>query len=117
VKLKDLNPIFLDVQTTGPNPTAGTLLEMAWNRISGETVGFVLQQDLSGIPKRIRELTGLSDEEIQSGFPTEFVRQKLLDDLAGRSFAVIHYARFEFPFLQSFLPKTSHFKLFALTRS
>ncbi|MFN8789895.1 MAG: GIY-YIG nuclease family protein [Bdellovibrionales bacterium] len=70
-----------------------------------------MQQDRPRIPNRIRELTGLSDEEIQSGLPREVVRQRLQDDLAGRKFAIIHYARFEFPFLKSFFDQEIPFQI------
>jgi DNA polymerase-3 subunit epsilon len=117
--LKDLRVLALDCQATGANPAKGHLLEIGWvpARVSmPQTAAAVgLQSCLvrlpegSGIPPAVQRITGISEQQLSSALPPPIVWQHLLaaaDEItaAGHSAVcplVIHFARFEMPFLQN----------------
>jgi len=120
VSLKDLQVLVLDCQTTGSHPGNGHLLEIGWAAIRAGHVkdGFeqiagahlVALPGQATIPRHVARLTGISDDDLkQIPRPAE-VWEELVHAAgkvaaAGRaSFCptVIHFARFEEPFLRHF---------------
>ncbi len=102
--------LFLDCQTTGASPAAGgSLLEVGWT--VGDGSGFsdisfdsflIAQPDDQPIPGRIQMLTGITDEEMVSAIPPDLLYQHLMASikpLPKPLLCVMHYARFETPFL------------------
>lgn len=109
--------LVLDCQTTGSYPPKAHLLEIGWLRTravdqiktgAAPFKSFLVQlpQDHL-IPRHVARLTGISDDAMQSAMAPEDVRALLwdaahqiaaLEDLPACP-TVIHYARFEIPFL------------------
>ena len=118
VSLSELKILALDCQATGANPQKGHLLELGWmtarasakegfgtsgaqaylNRLPADEI----------IPRVVARITGISDETMASARSPQFIWQQLMD-AAGAVMAanqmtacptVIHFARFEEPFLR-----------------
>lgn len=107
-KLKD-SPVFvLDCQTTGASPRTGNLLEIAWKVTTASTVDeqissyLVEQPDGLEVPARIESLTGITNDDMVDATSPGRIIKAFREDLkkVSRSpICVIHYARFELPFL------------------
>ncbi len=110
--LVDHTCLFLDCQTTGASPaTGGNLLEVGWT--VGDGRGFsgvtpnsflVAQPEFEPIPARIQMLTGITDEEMVDAIASELLYEHLMSSVKALPkplLCVIHYARFETPFLNS----------------
>ncbi len=108
--LSEHNCLFLDCQTTGASPSSGgNLLEVAW--CSGSASGsfltevsshLIMQPDEEPIPLRIQSLTGITDDAMVDAIYSGELVQRLLTSEQPSSLprlCVIHYARFETPFL------------------
>jgi DNA polymerase-3 subunit epsilon len=121
INLTDLQILALDCQTTGANPEKGYLLEIGW--VQTRAAETVRPQDLPvksypvslppdvEIPKAVQRVTGISKETLGDTlpFPSADIWQKIVKT-AGRIAAadhmhrcptIIHYARFEAPFLRN----------------
>jgi DNA polymerase-3 subunit epsilon len=116
--LIDLRLLALDCQATGANPAKGHLLEIGWVPAcvsrpqtaadAGLQSHLVSLPGGSGIPSAVRRITGISEQQLSAALPPSVVWQHLLaaaDKItaAGHSALcplVIHFARFETPFLQ-----------------
>lgn len=100
---------FLDCQTTGPNPEKGALLELAWG-FDESTIASYLVQVPDGIPNRIQQLTGVTDEDMRKALAPDDVLGRFIDSLQNHGiaathsgddmYAIIHYAKFEERFLR-----------------
>jgi DNA polymerase-3 subunit epsilon len=96
---------LLDAQTTGANPARGHLLELAWGRYRADGPPSDLEAHLVAqsqpLPRRISALTGIQDSDLGEAWSLERVYRALQAAL-GQPPApvVIHYARFERPFLE-----------------
>jgi DNA polymerase III subunit epsilon len=118
ISLADLKILALDCQTTGANPQKGHLLEIAWLPACASApetqVNSALQSYLvrlpgqAAIPRAVQRITGISDQSLSSAVPSNLAWHHLLT-AAGETAAanhsaacplVIHFARFETPFLQ-----------------
>ena len=117
--LLELEILALDCQATGANPTRGHLLEMGWVRTRAslkysaeysDVRSYLIRlPDDAGIPRAVRRITGISEENLQSALSPGTAWQLLLaaagikssDHPEGFCPAVIHFARFEQPFLQA----------------
>ena len=118
IPLADWKIMALDCQATGANPARGHLLEVGWTGASSgssrETIISGAQSYLislpagAGIPRAVRRITGITREAQEGTKSPESVWQLLLS-VAGnhnldrwRAFCpvIIHFARFEIPFLQ-----------------
>jgi len=118
MNLEDLIVLFLDCQTTGANPQKGDVIEIGWARSDTFLYEEKPQQKMETyfvkapreqiIPKRIQTVTGICQENIASGMSAGEVWQKLvttaediaqLDDMETCP-VIIHYAKFEEPFLR-----------------
>jgi DNA polymerase-3 subunit epsilon len=116
--LSDLEILAFDCQATGANPARGHILEMGWTRTraslnhvdtnSGVQVYPVRLPADAIIPRAVQRITGISQETLETAVSAETVWQHLLAT-AGNTVSgvpgavcpmVIHFARFEAPFLQ-----------------
>jgi DNA polymerase-3 subunit epsilon len=119
VYLKDLEILTLDCQTTGANPDRGHLLEIGWLKIRASSLEkktadprpqahLVKLPDVVEIPRTVERITGISSEDLKTATAPNKIWNKLVQvsqDAAARNPnsqcpAVIHFARFEEPFLR-----------------
>lgn len=116
--LKTLEVLILDCQTTGGRAESANLLEVGWSRSSAATtvalnqlpvISYLVQLP-SGekIPPPVSRLTGISDIDLTDGWSIDTVWRRLHETARSISNAnrsqlcptVIHFARFERPFLR-----------------
>ena len=118
VDLAHTDVLVLDCQTTGGNPQKARLLEIGWARYRAvdpiETLtpaasSFLIQlSDESRIPAHVARLTGITDAHMQAARTPFEIRDMLWTEansiaaLNGLQTCptVIHYSRFELPFLK-----------------
>jgi DNA polymerase-3 subunit epsilon len=121
MNLADLEILVLDCQTTGANPQKGYLLEIGWlHTCAAESTGpqalpvesypVRLPPEVE-IPRAVQRVTGISKETFDRmrPLPSADIWQKLVKtagriaavDRMDRCPAVVHYARFEAPFLRN----------------
>jgi DNA polymerase-3 subunit epsilon len=103
MRLDDVDALFIDVQTTGATPAAGRILELAWGRgIEGPVEDAAVRGPADEIiPSRILKLTGLEPGDLTLAVAEEdvFARLRAVVEALPRPLAVVHFARFEAPFL------------------
>ena len=103
MRLEDVDALFLDAQTTGATPMAGRILELAWGRgIEGPVADAVVRGPADEIiPSRILKLTGLEPADLTLALAEEevFARLRAVVEALPTPLAVVHFARFEAPFL------------------
>lgn len=103
MRLEDVDALFLDAQTTGATPAAGRILELAWGRgIEAPVEDAVVRGPADEIiPSRILKLTGLGPADLTLAVAEEavFARLRAVVEALPRPLAVVHFARFEAPFL------------------
>ncbi len=118
MNLEDLVVLFLDCQTTGANPQKGDIIEIGWARSDSFSAGkkrsqgietyFIKPSSAHIIPKRVQSVTGICQDDIVSGVPAFDMWKKLIS-IAGEIAqvddmqicpAIIHYAKFEEPFIR-----------------
>lgn len=98
--------LILDCQTTGMRPSTGRILEIGWSLVTMDDIqpqvkSWLLKVD--ELPVRIREITGIGDEQMKTAEDSSAVFmkwKKLVTDLSPSTRAVAHYAQFEKAFLQ-----------------
>lgn len=111
MSLRNTPFIFIDCQTTGATPDHGDIIELAFaisaltSIDSTHAKSLLVKADtFTGIPTRIRKLTGLCDDDIYAkGLSLEQIHETLLEALKSLPYphyAVIHFARFERAFLE-----------------
>lgn len=116
VSLRDLEVLVLDCQAGGATPVHGDLLELGWavcgrsGIMGGVRDHWIVPRTERRVPRPIRELTGWSEACVAEARTERAVWQELLDEVRRLSDAaspgsppvptVIHYARFELPFLR-----------------
>jgi DNA polymerase III epsilon subunit-like protein len=116
--LSDLNVLAFDCQATGANPARGHLLEVGWastcSRASKEAIISAARSYLislptgTGIPRAVQRMTGIKNAAPDSTEPPDAVWQRLLaiagysrkDCSRQRRPLIVHFARFETPFLE-----------------
>ena len=116
--LSDLEILALDCQATGANPTRGHLLEVGWiqtraslnkNGDDSAVRSYLIRLPVDyKIPRAVQRITGISDTPLESAVSPETAWQHLMEAAGGTLFdrpgtvcpVVIHFARFERPFLQ-----------------
>lgn len=126
--LSNLSILALDIQTTGATPANGRILEIGWkiglnvaptpsNLIN--TGAYLLKPSHKTIlPKSIRNITGISEKDLMTGQSEATIRQKLHQAVtrvananqSARCVTVIHFARFETPFLRALTDDSPLFK-------
>jgi DNA polymerase-3 subunit epsilon len=117
-RLKDLHIIALDCQTTGANPNRGHLLEIGWvSTCSSENQNpedlrpeayLVKLPDAHELPRTVQRITGITEKDLVKATDAQNIWRKL--DEAARNVSasnqsepcplVIHFSRFEEPFLR-----------------
>ena len=125
MNLADLEILALDCQATGANPQKGPLLEIGWlrARAAGEAspdvqaVKSFLTSLPEGveIPQAVQRVTGISMEALAGARHPGDIWQKVLKtagriaaaDHMDKCPAIIHYARFEAPFLRNLHAQSS----------
>lgn len=114
MNLADLDVLAIDCQTTGATPSSGCLVEVGWARVnpSGDACGapetcLICLPEGQVLSPSIQKLTGIPPDELMSALPACAAWERLAaavqdirDRSGGRCIAVIHYARFERPFLK-----------------
>jgi DNA polymerase-3 subunit epsilon len=116
--LSDLKILALDCQATGANPARGHLLEMGWtqtraslNHIAGKPGVQAYRVGLpadAAIPRAVQRITGISEETLKTAVSSKTAWKYLLaaadkavsDHPEAVCPVVIHFARFEKPFLR-----------------
>ncbi|MCB9649795.1 MAG: GIY-YIG nuclease family protein [Deltaproteobacteria bacterium] len=114
--LAELEVLVLDGQSTGATPAHGQLIEVGWHRFRAagqpaprpEDVGSALVALPPGVrlPRAVRELTGIKNEELAAG-GTEAEAWRHLSAAAsplvgaGPAPTVIHFAQFEARFFEA----------------
>ncbi len=119
ITLDRLNVLFIDCQTTGANPDKGNILEIGWARSDNCSCDdlfskriqtcLVKQPDGQEIPKRVQTVTGICQEDLSTGHDVYDVWKKILacaEDVARmnqmeKCLSIIHFSRFEEPFLRN----------------
>ena len=96
------NPVLLlDFQTTGMRPTSSRILEIGWCIFSNGEPGTVesrLIRQSEPLPARIREITGIGDQELLTAVEEKDALADLFgaaSKLGGRPRVIAHYAQFE----------------------
>jgi DNA polymerase-3 subunit epsilon len=114
--LKDVNVLVLDIQATGANPEVNHILEIGWSAINAGRKGSAhrIQSSCVKLPddvevsRRVLKITGLSDDDFEGGRQLSAVWKRVMQS-AGNIIKtngsdtcplVIHYARFEGPYLR-----------------
>lgn len=121
--LGELNVLALDCQATGANPNKGRLLEIGWMACrldrqshNSEVRAFLIRQPAGhSIPPPVTRITGISEENLHSAISAEAAWNDLVkagEEMAALNRlngcpAVIHFARFELPFLNQLYEKYS----------
>lgn len=107
MNLLDQKVIILDCQTTGATPPHAKILELGYciyDRNNPSQVFSTLIRDPNeeAIPTRIQKLTGISTDDITESTPTkEDIWQEIKPYIVDQKLpCIIHYARFEAPFLK-----------------
>jgi predicted GIY-YIG superfamily endonuclease len=109
--LRDLPVLALDAQASGASPTYGDLLELGWTLcVADGSVGpvrshWIVPRTRRPVPRAVRELTGWNEACVVDAVEERAVWDALRGDLdlagyAARVPTVIHFARFELPFLR-----------------
>jgi len=120
VSLKNLQVLVLDCQTTGSHPPKGHLLEIGWAATRADylfesseqtvTAHLLALPDQGTLPRHVARLTGLADDDLKQTPQPAKVWEELVHaagevaaaERASSCPTVIHYARFEEPFLRHF---------------
>ncbi len=118
VSLAELRILALDCQATGATPQKGHLLELGWmatcaslkdkSGVPGAQAYLNRLPADENIPRAISRITGISDESLGAAKPTRIIWQHLMDAVkavvvenpTAACPTVIHFARFEEPFLK-----------------
>ena len=115
--LDSLEVLIFDCQTTGSRPESADLLEVGWVRTSAISASTVdLLPVISGpvqlppgkkIPMPVSRITGMTDSDLIDGWSIDTVWDRLNETVRSirkknhlnRCPTIIHFARFELPFL------------------
>ncbi len=109
--LAALQPLALDAQATGAAPPAAALLELAWAPLDPASPWLPhppeawLVEGVTDLPPRVVALTGITPARYAAGprLHAEALQARLEGALAAHPLLIIHYARFERPFLAPLL--------------
>lgn len=107
--LQQLPVFFLDLQTTGAKPENSHVLEMAWGDLENIESHLIAQPHGVGVPYRIQMITGISNEAMSAAIPLSEALQKL--ENFRTPYAVIHFAQFERPFLNTIFEEKIPFEI------
>ncbi len=125
VNLTELEVLTLDCQATGANPQKGHLLEIGWLKTrAAELLSpdvLPVESYLAGlppdveIPPAVQRVTGISMEDLEKALRPADIWRKIIKtaneiaatDRMDKCPAIIHYARFEAPFLKDLNAKNN----------
>ncbi len=123
--LANLKILAIDCQATGANPDKGHLLEIGWiptwasaadiPALTGLQTYLVRLPADAAVPWAVERITGISNDSIAAGISSESVWERLVETAqeitAGNPSAtcplVIHFGRFEEPFLRQLCQNNS----------
>lgn len=123
--LAELEILTLDCQATGANPHKGHLLEIGWfptqasaadnSTLTGLQVYLVSLPAAAVIPRPVERITGISSNVAAAGLSSDIVWERLVETAQQITIRnslsscplVIHFARFEKPFLRQLHQKHS----------
>lgn len=133
--LRDLQVLVLDCQASGSKPDKGFLMEIGWIRSAAnetldpvilreKTESFLIKKNSENkIPRRVAKITGIDIDDLESGVPEKFIWNKIL--MAARDIMrskesrlcplVIHYSRYEVPFIRDLYKKYGGSRKFPFT--
>jgi DNA polymerase-3 subunit epsilon len=94
--------VFVDLETTGPNPVSDLITEIGIVEVTatGVTRWSTLINPEVPIPAFIQQLTGITDAMVQDAPTFPMVAEQMLDRLQGALF-IAHNARFDYGFLRN----------------
>lgn len=94
--------LFIDLETTGPNPAADRITEIGIVEVTASSVTrwSTLVNPEAPIPPFIQNLTGITDAMVKDAPPFASLAQALLARLQGGLF-IAHNARFDYGFLRN----------------
>jgi DNA polymerase-3 subunit epsilon len=94
--------IFIDLETTGPNPVSDLITEIGIVEVTpaGVSRWSTLVNPEVPIPPFIQQLTGITDLMVQEAPTFRMLAEELLDRLQGGLF-IAHNARFDYGFLRN----------------
>ena len=123
--LTELKILTLDCQATGANPDKGHLLEIGWiptrasaadNPVMTGLQAYLVRLPAdAAIPRAVERITGISDDSTAAGISSASIWGRLIETAqqitAGNPSSacplVIHFARFEEPFLRQLHQKNN----------
>lgn len=111
--LAALDVLALDCQATAAHPSRGHLLEIGWSDVRASEAASPVVAELirlpegAQIPRRVQRVTGLDEAALAGGRPPEDVWPSVVETACGIALrnrvecctTVIHYSRFEKPYL------------------
>lgn len=107
--LRTLDVLVLDCQAGGATPAYGDLLELGWAICGGEGIAgpihdhWIIPRTERRVPRAIRDLTGWSEACLAQAIDEQAAWASLRETIEGIARpmpTLIHYARFELPFLR-----------------
>ena len=116
--LSELDVLILDIQATGVNPANGHPTEIGWSRTRASSEAglpdlvescFCQLPEGEEVPRRVSRITGINTEDLAAGLSPRQAWKKLLRSArktgsTGKNVAcpvVIHFSRYEEPFLHN----------------
>ncbi len=94
--------VALDIETTGLNPETAEIIELGavlfCNGIELDTFSCFVKP-LYKVPLFIKQLTGITDENLEDGLPVNFALEKL-DSFIGSHTLICHNSSFDIGFIQ-----------------
>jgi DNA polymerase III epsilon subunit-like protein len=109
VLLRDIDVLVLDCQATGATPAHGDLLELGWAVCGAQRFSvparahWIVPRTDRGVSRAVRKLTGWDDDCLAESVDAAHAFRLLHADAClarGEVPTVIHFARFELPFLR-----------------
>jgi DNA polymerase III subunit epsilon len=114
ITLKNLPVLLVDCQATGSHPDRGHLLEIGWAVIRASDENIQVETCLLNLPEgaiippRVTRVTGITAQDLTRAYSTSeawrrlstAVRETAAGGNEGSCPAVIHFARYEEPFLR-----------------
>ena len=104
--LRDLDVLLIDCQASGATPEHGDLLELGWGfagpaGVRGVEAHWIRPKSDRGVPWPVRRLLGWSEVCLKTALDAEDAWARLLARATPGMPTLIHWARFERPFLRA----------------